>query len=241
MVSPFFGGGAIELNMAVRGVKVHGYDAFEPLVNFWQYYLDNPLGLVEHAKSLMKGEDKEYFRRIQRGGFFEISDDFDRAAMYFLINRMSYNGSGLALKSGMKPNHTECLGKSILDAISRLSIPNLEVKLENVFDLLETNKSIFTYLDPPNPTLDDRLYGNSRAYHEGFDHKCLFQILDSRDGWILSYNDAPLIQSLYRLDYQKIEFRKSGMINCKNKSEVLILSPDIAEMIPYQPSQLMLW
>ena len=228
MVSPFFGGGAVELNLALRGVKVYGYDVFEPLVNFWQHYLDNPEGLVNHAKSLMKGKDKEYFRKIQRGGFSELTDNFDRACMYFLINRMSFNGSGLAPKSGIKPNHTECLGKSILDAISRLSIPNLEVKLESVFDLLKTNKSVFTYLDPPYPTLDDRLYGNSRAYHEGFNHKRLFQILNSRDNWILSYNDAPLIQSLYK-DYEKIELvRKSGMINCKNKSELLILSHDIA-------------
>ena len=47
MVSPFLGGGAIELNMALRGVKVYGYDTFEPLVNFWNRYLACPSTLVE--------------------------------------------------------------------------------------------------------------------------------------------------------------------------------------------------
>lgn len=228
MISPFFGGGAIELNLALRGVKVYGYDIFEPLVNFWQHYLSDPLALVEHAKTLMKGKDKSYFRYIQRGGFAELSDNFDRAGVYFLINRMSYNGSTLAPKGGMKPNYTECLGKSILDTISKLNIPNLEVERKSVFDLLSTNQSVFAYLDPPYPTSDDRLYGNSREHHEGFDHKALFEMLDNRDNWVLSYSDVPLIRLLYK-DYQKIELiRKSGMINCKNKKELLITSPDIA-------------
>ena len=186
----------------------------------------------------MKGKDKEYFRKIQRGGFFELSNNFDRAAMYFLINRMSFNGSGLAPKSGMKPNYTECLGKSILDSISRLNIPNLEVGLKDVFDLLISNQSAFTYLDPPYPTSDDRLYGNSRAYHKEFDHKTLFEVLTYKDNWVLSYNDVPLIQSLYK-KYKKIEvMKKSGMTNCKNKKELLILSPDIAETIRQQESTL---
>ncbi len=36
ILSPFFGGGSIELFLAARGVQVLGYDIFLPLVEFWQ-------------------------------------------------------------------------------------------------------------------------------------------------------------------------------------------------------------
>ena len=42
IVSPFFGGGSIEIHYASQGVRVHGYEIFEPLVNFWQQVLENP-------------------------------------------------------------------------------------------------------------------------------------------------------------------------------------------------------
>jgi DNA adenine methylase len=40
--SPFFGGGSFEIHLANRGVIVNGYDAFPPLVTFWQHALSNP-------------------------------------------------------------------------------------------------------------------------------------------------------------------------------------------------------
>ena len=36
MVSPFFGGGSVELECAARGIRVHGYDLFRPVVCVWQ-------------------------------------------------------------------------------------------------------------------------------------------------------------------------------------------------------------
>ena len=41
LCSPFLGGGSIELACASRGIAVKAYDAFEPLVNFWQYLLED--------------------------------------------------------------------------------------------------------------------------------------------------------------------------------------------------------
>ena len=46
MVSPFFGGGSIEIHYAAQGVRVHGYDIFEPLANFWEQVLMSPRGLA---------------------------------------------------------------------------------------------------------------------------------------------------------------------------------------------------
>lgn len=48
MVSPLIGGGSVECAMALRGVRVHGYDANPNLVGFWQMLLlDNPAALMD--------------------------------------------------------------------------------------------------------------------------------------------------------------------------------------------------
>jgi DNA adenine methylase len=56
--------------------------------------------------------------------------------------------------------------------------------------------------------------------HKNFDHESLFQLLDSRDKWILSYNDCSYIRNLYK-NYKIIELDHL----CGSKSsEVLIFS-----------------
>jgi len=41
LCAPFFGGGSIELAAAGLGWQVHGYDQFQPLVDFWQTRLNH--------------------------------------------------------------------------------------------------------------------------------------------------------------------------------------------------------
>jgi len=48
LCSPFLGGGSIELECAEKGMVVHGYDLFQPLVWFWEALLSNPQKLIEY-------------------------------------------------------------------------------------------------------------------------------------------------------------------------------------------------
>ena len=65
--SPFFGGGSIEIDLAKRGFRVYGYDAYPPLVNFWQVLLKNP-------SKLANSTEKEL--RVSRNKFDEIQENF---------------------------------------------------------------------------------------------------------------------------------------------------------------------
>ena len=64
LCSPFLGGGSIELALASKGVKVHAYDIFEPLVCFWKHLIENPEALSE-AASLHRHLDKQTFKMLQ--------------------------------------------------------------------------------------------------------------------------------------------------------------------------------
>nr|AIF20838.1 D12 class N6 adenine-specific DNA methyltransferase (dam) [uncultured marine thaumarchaeote KM3_95_D02] len=52
--SPFFGGGSIEIALAKLGYRVYGYDAFPPLVDFWQVLLKNPNKLANATEKNLK-------------------------------------------------------------------------------------------------------------------------------------------------------------------------------------------
>ena len=50
LVSPFIGGGSVELALAAKGIKVYGYDIFNPLVEFWQCTLEKPGALADEVE-----------------------------------------------------------------------------------------------------------------------------------------------------------------------------------------------
>ena len=96
MVSPFFGGGSIELYYAAQGVKVYGYDIFEPLTNFWQHAI--PFGgrmatLIENSYHPCS---KEQFKQLQSKVANMKVDPFLRACFFYVINRSSFSGATLS-------------------------------------------------------------------------------------------------------------------------------------------------
>ena len=54
LVSPFFGGGTLELNMALRGTRIHAGDINPELVNFWQAYLESPKAVMDTVKTILR-------------------------------------------------------------------------------------------------------------------------------------------------------------------------------------------
>ena len=61
IVSPFMGGGSLEVNWASKGIEVIGYDLFDALVNFWDVLLTNNSELVSKLKTISPTPD-EYNR-----------------------------------------------------------------------------------------------------------------------------------------------------------------------------------
>ena len=68
IVSPFFGGGALELELLARGLvdRVIGYDAFYPLVVFWNMALRAPARLANKAWLARQKFDRDGFYCLRR-------------------------------------------------------------------------------------------------------------------------------------------------------------------------------
>ena len=239
IVSPFFGGGGIEVNLAVRGVKVHGYDNFETLVNFWDCFLKDARLVVAGAKAKARKHTRETLQKLT-GDFDLIGGRWHRAFYYYLLNRLSFSGiifqKWSSYVAPFEFNRDDDLVRIKKDK-RQLAFPKtvdfwFERKIKATVNCLDFDESlakhpdVFAYIDPPYPVVFP-LYGKSKK--QDINHDDLASILKTRCNWILSYNKHPLVENLY-LDYKKVYFGvPNGIRNRKRMNEVLIFSHDIAE------------
>lgn len=218
--SPFVGGGSIELACASRGVKVYAYDAFEPLVNFWQFLLNDALTLADIVKSYYPLDRSEFYSLQKR--YFDLKDKMEMAAVFFVLNRASF--SGTTFSGGMSPGHKR-FTENTIKQLRSFRIDNFSVNYADFKDTMKKHNNDFMYLDPPY-LINQKLYGNKGNMHDGFDHKGLADILNRREGWILSYNDCKAIRDLYEGNKFLLPEWAYGMNSTKQSKEIIILSKD---------------
>jgi len=230
LCSPFLGGGSIELAVADRGTKVHGYDIFEPLVWFWLALLSSPSRLATLADSLRgthtdygdkRGLVKEDFMRLREELRGATQYSLLNAAKFYAINRSSFSGATFSGGWSRRASYARFTDSSI-ERVMSFKQPNLTVEQADFKVSIPKHPDAFLYCDPPYFLEEDRnkLYGIQGSTHAGFDHQGLHDILSQRSGWVLSYNNCPEIRKLYG-DYEIIESEWAmGMKNVLPKTIV---------------------
>ena len=228
--SPFLGGGSFELYCAsVRGLKVHAYDLFIPLVEFWQYLLERPGALANRVETYLPVLERDTFYWLQRNqGMLESR--LQRAAAFYVLNRASFFGS--TMSGGMSPGHP----RFTLSAVERIrNFPHREisdlllVKQGDFRDSLSRHPKATVYADPPYLLESPTLYGKNGDCHATFDHEGLRDILLRRGGrWLLSYNDCREVRDLYNGYIHRVPRWKYGMSHDKDSREILVLSPELS-------------
>ena len=223
LISPFLGGGSIEIAAASQGIPVFGFDVFKPLVNFWKHLLFDSELLANTVERLYP-LPKDSFYQLQKT---TLHDDIESAAIYYVLNRASY--SGATLSGGMSPGHPR-FTKSSIAYLRQFKSPILTVEYSDFKSSIKNDNDDFMYLDPPY-MIASALYGKNGDAHKEFDHLGLAKILHHKSNWILSYNNSPEIRELYSGYRMLIPNWKYGMSNDKDSRELLILSHDIAKNI----------
>ena len=222
VISPFLGGGSIELSLAAESVTVIGYDVFQPLVEFWQCLLSNPIALAREVSKYYP-LPKALFYSLQQE-HLRLTTKLERAAAYYVLNRASYSGS--TMSGGMSPGHPR-FTLTAIERIQNFRNGNLVVHQADFKESLEQHKTEFAYLDPPY-LVKHALYGRKGNTHREFDHASLASILYERENWIMSYNDCGEIRELYE-GYPMINLHwKYGMSANKLSNELLVFSKDLA-------------
>ena len=230
IVSPFFGGGSIEIHYASQGVRVYGYEIFEPLVNFWKQTLSDPHGTANMLESFFHPCDKQSFSEYQRKQSWTHMDNTHylwkemRACMYYALNRSSF--SGATLSGGYSQQAADKrFTESSIERLRSFRCPSLSVELADFKDsLARHHDDAFIYADPPYAIENPVLYGKNGSAHKGFDHYGLAEAMKKKNNWIISYNPSPFILELYK-DYEIVYPEWSyGMSKDKKSKEILILN-----------------
>ena len=224
MVSPFTGGGNIEIACANRGIRVHGYDLFRPVVVFWQSLLKRKEELVSLVESYYPLEEKELFKTLQEELRAGIDEPTREAAVYYVINRCSF--SGTALSGGFsKQAAAGRFTQSSIDRLRNFECPKLSVRWADFQGSLSVHpKDMFVYADPPYMINSQNLYGSQGDLHKDFDHSALCDLLSKRDRWALSYNNCEEVREMYKGYKFYYPDWKYGMGEDKNSKEILIVS-----------------
>ena len=222
VISPFFGGGSFEFFLCNKyGSKLIVNDKFKPLISFWKSVQTRKVELCSELRKLLNVVSKSIFSTM-RDTIMEDTDDFIQGYKYFVINRCSF--SGATLSGGFS---TESSKKRFTESsIKRTEDLNLnDVEFHNLdFETFLKGKKGLIFLDPPYYLNENsKLYGKNGDMHENFNHEKLFQVLNKRKNWIMTYNKCDYIRDLYK-NYEIREVKWSyGMNTSKESSEIVII------------------
>ena len=225
LISPFFGGGHIEIACLVRGQRVNGADAFFPLANFWKWMVWEPKKVVNLVWQLFLEIELDIAFAKART-IVQTQDDIEAAANYFLINRCSFSGATLSGGFSWDAAHKR-FTKSSIERLASLDLSHLVIHCDDFIETLScANGNTFIYADPPYYEIAG-LYGKNGDMGFGEDdHKNLaYWIKRTQSGFAISYNDCPEIRSLYE-GCQFIELKPSKSMSNGKKScpEILIVN-----------------
>ena len=218
VVSPFFGGGSVEIAIAKElGVEVIGYDIFDLLANYWQYQIAHPTELYEEL--LQIPPTKAEYERIKnelkktwdkKTGANDYLDDKTKAVYYYFNHNLSYGPGFLGWMSSIYQNEKKY--RSMIEKVRNFSLDTLSVFCASFDEVLPKHRDDFLYLDPPYFLEGDSkmfrgIYPmrNFPVHHNGFDHERLANLLkEHRGGFILSYNDCSWVREAYQ-DFKIVE------------------------------------
>ncbi|MDI6737045.1 MAG: DNA adenine methylase [Nanoarchaeota archaeon] len=251
VISPFFGGGSIEIAMSqCLSLEVIGYDIFDILCNYWKFQIENPRLLYNELKKLKP--TKEEFERIRLilNDVWKGKTKLDplTLAVYYVYNfNLSYGPGFMGWSSDIYLNDKRYT--KIIERIRDFNPKNLKVKCADFQKVIEEHPDDFLYCDPPYYIGEDSkmfkgIYPmrNIPVHHKGFKHDVLRDLLKKhKGGFILSYNNCPTIREYYK-DFQQLfpswqytmgqgETRigknriENGDDHIKESHEILIFSP----------------
>ena len=206
VISPFLGGGSVEIALANElDLQVVAYDVFDILCTYWQAQISNPEILAHKLKEFTP--DRETFSKVKKHlkeyweGEREMNE-LELASHYYFNSNTSYGPHFLGWPSDIYLNPIR-YGKMV-EKVKCFNAPNLSVKCMPFEESMPLHKDDFFYCDPPYYLEEGKMFTgmyphrNFPIHHKGFNHELLRDyLLNHHSGFILSYNDCPIIRDWY--------------------------------------------
>lgn len=213
VVSPFIGGGSVEIAIAKElNKKVIAYDIFDLLVNYWQIQIEKPQELANELEKLKNTKEeyeivKDKLKAIWNKNEGLLPNDYSKlelATMYYFNHNLSYGPGFLGWMSSNYLDNKKY--QSMIKKVREFDCKNLQVFNERFENSIPKHKNDFMYLDPPYYLDGDSkmfrgIYPmrNFPIHHNGFNHELLCELLKQhKGGFVMSYNDCSWVREAYK-------------------------------------------
>ena len=208
VVSPFFGGGSIEIAMSKElDLEVIGYDIFDILCNYWKFQIEKPNLLYEKLKGLKPNKTTFEKIRLILNDVWKKKVKLDplTLAVYYVYNfNLSYGPGFMGWSSDIYLDEKRY--ERMLENIRNFDPKNLKVECADFQNVMKKHSNDFLYCDPPYYIgKDSKMFRgiypmrNIPVHHNGFPHEALRDLLKNhKGGFILSYNNCPTIREYYK-------------------------------------------
>ena len=223
MMSPFFGGGSVEIMMASQGVKVRAYDLYQPLADFWEIVTtEGGKRIADAVREHIPLKDREHYKSFLP--LMDSDDKFTRAWSFYICIKGAFSGD---------IGHTSELSRQNLSPAGLQKLvgfynPNLTFTHGDCFEKIPEHRDDFLFLDPPYFATTGFYYGKDGSTHEGFDHQKLAELLrEHRGGFVMTYDNSDYLKELYHdfteFRYMEFDYQMAGDANRRGKKIELIL------------------
>jgi DNA adenine methylase len=250
IVSPFFGGGSIEMLLASMGVQVYAYDIYRPLADFWEVLQSEsgPERLADEIKKHYplnqadeKVDDEEQAKEAKKTNsdyyksflpLMESDDKFTRAWSFYVSIKGSYSG-----KIGCSTHLSRAEMRPVgIEKVRNYHNPNLKFQWGDCFEVIPRHNEDFLYLDPPYYETVSHYYGKGGELHKSFDHDALAETLrDHKGGFVMSYDNSPPVRKLYKsfseLRTISLVYQMSGTKRFEKKELLIVKQPEVDSVI----------
>jgi DNA adenine methylase len=233
---PFFGGGSMFFHLRQTRTDFSSWkvnDLFEPCANFWTVCQQDPEGLYNRVEAYRKrfGSEGRAMHKELRNEFQGLPSALDKAAAYFILNRVSFSGltfsggySELSFKDRLRDSHVDSLARA---GMLLNQTPNLEVSNLDYRELMKSGpERTFIFLDPPYQIGSSTLYGKNGNLHGTFSHQEFADAcMDCTwANWMVTYNDSPEIKALFSsfANIREIKVKYSMNSTAKVNKELVI-------------------
>lgn len=205
LVSPFVGGGSVEILAASRGIQVKAFDKFAPLVRLWNVLLDDAWSVAERTYEKYP-YPKELLREYVVSGSqaMDVECDIEFASIAWAMTQQCYGTFFMNTNKFYDEYKPKGPKRTPLSSVEYFNPDkwcdwgndNLTVKCQSWESTLSQCTDEYLYVDPPYVGNEGR-YGKHKN-KDPFDHEGLANALsDYGGGWVLSYVEHPLIKELY--------------------------------------------
>jgi DNA adenine methylase len=220
---PFVGGGSVFIavkqlypSMFCR-INDLNYDVY----CLWSVLKRNADELICEITRLQKGccDGRALYSRLACSN---PSDVFHRALRFYILNRITYSGTGDCGGYSSQAFQRRFTLSSIekLKPLSKM-LQNVEITNDGYERLLfEKGKKVFIYLDPPYwRSRKSHLYGKDGDLHRFFDHERLAEnVRKCEHNWLVTCDDSKLIRKLFSFANIIPWQMQYGMNNVKKKN-----------------------